>query len=47
MTFKDAVDVHVRGERWAAVTDAPVKKGQTILVTDIDGLTLKIQPVDE
>jgi len=47
VSFKNEGDVHVRGERWAAVTDAPVKKGQTILVTGIDGLTLKVRPVEE
>jgi len=47
MSFKDEGDVHVRGERWAAVTDVPVKKGQTVLVTGIDGLTLQVRPVDE
>ncbi len=47
MTFKDKGDIHVRGERWAAVTEAPLKKGQTVVVTGIDGLTLKVRPVEE
>jgi membrane-bound serine protease (ClpP class) len=30
------------GERWNARTDAPVKKGEMVTITGIDGLTLKV-----
>jgi membrane-bound serine protease (ClpP class) len=47
MSFTHEGDVHVRGERWAAVTEAPVSKGQVIEVTRIDGLTLKVRPAEK
>ncbi len=40
-------EVFVHSERWSAVSDSPVNKGQDIVVTGIDGLTLKVRPVDE
>ncbi|WP_303903385.1 NfeD family protein [Thiohalomonas denitrificans] len=37
---------HVRahGERWWATTDAPVRKGQQVRVTSLDGLRLHVTP---
>ena len=40
-------EVFVHSERWNAVSDSPIRKGQTVVVTGIDGLTLKVRPVDE
>ena len=40
-------EVFVHSERWSATSDSPLHKGQTIVVTGIDGLTLKVRPVDE
>jgi membrane-bound serine protease (ClpP class) len=40
-------EVFVHSERWSAVSDSPLHKGQTVVVTGIDGLTLKVRPVDE
>ena len=37
-------DVFVRSERWSAVTPSPLREGQAIIVTGIDGLTLKVRP---
>jgi len=39
-------DVFVHGERWSAVTASPLREGQAVVVTDIDGLTLKVRPRD-
>ena len=39
-----AGQVFVHGERWRAVSDAPLSAGQKVRVTGIDGLTLKVQP---
>ncbi len=36
--------VHVHGERWQAITEAPLRNGQTARVTGIDGLILHVQP---
>jgi membrane-bound serine protease (ClpP class) len=40
-------EVFVHSERWSAVSDSPLHKGQTVEVTGIDGLTLKVRPIDE
>jgi membrane-bound ClpP family serine protease len=39
--------VFVHSERWSAVTESSLRKGQAIVVTGIDGLTLKVRPADE
>ena len=39
--------VFVHSERWNAVAVSPLCKGQAIVVTGIDGLTLKVRPADE
>jgi membrane-bound ClpP family serine protease len=39
--------VFVHSERWNAVTASPLREGQTIVVTGIDGLTLEVRPADE
>ena len=36
------VDIH--GERWRAVTQTPIKKGQPLRVLRVDGLTLEVAP---
>ena len=36
--------VFVEGERWRAITSAPVHKGQEVNVTAVDGLTLHVSP---
>ena len=38
--------VFVHGERWQARTEAAVQQGQAIVVTGVDGLTLRVRPVD-
>jgi membrane-bound ClpP family serine protease len=35
--------VRIQGERWRGVADAPVAAGQTVTVTAIEGLTLKVR----
>ena len=36
--------VFIEGETWKAVSEVPVETGQTVQVTGIDGLTLKVKP---
>jgi membrane-bound serine protease (ClpP class) len=36
--------VHVHGERWQAVTEAPLRTGEAVQVTAIDGLILSVKP---
>jgi membrane-bound serine protease (ClpP class) len=36
----------VHSERWQVVSAAPLAPGQRIRVTGIDGLTLRVEPVD-
>jgi membrane-bound serine protease (ClpP class) len=43
--FEREGDVLVRGERWRARSSTPIKKGQTLQITRVDGLTLEVVPV--
>ena len=40
-------EVFVHSERWSAKSDSPLRKGQAVVVTGIDGLILKVRPADE
>jgi len=40
-------EVFVHSERWSAVSGTPLRKGQAIVVTGIEGLVLKVRPADE
>jgi membrane-bound serine protease (ClpP class) len=44
--FAGAGHVHVHSERWNAVSEAPVRENQAVVVTGLDGLTLKVRPVN-
>jgi len=39
--------VFIEGETWKAVSEVPVETGQTVQVTGIDGLTLKVKPFNQ
>ena len=39
--------VWLEGESWSAISKLPVEKDQTVLVKDLDGLTLRVEPVDQ
>lgn len=39
--------VWAHGERWGAVSTAPVRKGQALRVTRVDGLVLHVEPADQ
>lgn len=45
--FEQHGNVFVHSERWSAVTASPLCKGQVVVVTGIDGLTLHVRPADE
>ena len=45
--FDDEGHVYVHSERWNAVAEAPVQRNQAVVVTGVDGLTLKVSPVHE
>lgn len=47
LAFENRGNVFVHSERWNAVTTSPLLKGQAIVVTGIDGLTLKVRAADE
>jgi membrane-bound serine protease (ClpP class) len=36
--------VRVRGELWSAEATTPVDRGQTVTVSGLDGLTLRVEP---
>jgi membrane-bound serine protease (ClpP class) len=40
----DSGHVFVHGERWRAVSDTPLAKGQQVRITGIDGLTVTVAP---
>ncbi|NYS61629.1 nodulation protein NfeD [Halomonas salicampi] len=42
--FDDEGHVRLHGERWNAITNAPVKKGDEVKVLRLDGLTLFVTP---
>lgn len=39
--------VHAHGERWQARSDAPVRAGQSVRITAINGLVLNVTPLPE
>lgn len=39
--------IRIHGETWWSISKTPLKKGNQVKVTDIDGLTLKVEPVEE
>jgi membrane-bound serine protease (ClpP class) len=39
--------IRIHSESWRAVADRPVAAGQRVRVTGIDGLTLRVEPIDE
>ncbi|MGM0521780.1 MAG: NfeD family protein [Pseudomonadota bacterium] len=43
--FDDEGHVRLHGERWNAITNAPVKKGDEVKVLRLDGLTLYVTPL--
>jgi len=42
--FDHEGSVYVHSERWTAVADSPVRRDQAVVVTGLDGLTLKVRP---
>ena len=44
--FTGTGHVFVHSERWNAIADAPVRENQAVVVTGLDGLTLKVRPVN-
>jgi membrane-bound serine protease (ClpP class) len=36
--------VHVHGERWGARSEQPVREGDTVVIRDLQGLTLVVEP---
>jgi len=47
LDFEHSGSVFVHSERWSAVTSSPLRKGQAVEVTGIDGLTLNVRPLGE
>ncbi|MCE7630669.1 hypothetical protein LZT04_22700 [Vibrio fluvialis] len=41
-SFEGQGFVHVDGERWEALSDVPLRKGDLIRVIAVDGLTLQV-----
>ena len=45
--FEERGEVFVHSERWSAVSEAPVREGQQVIVTGVEGLTLEVRPLEE
>jgi membrane-bound serine protease (ClpP class) len=39
---KGHIEVRYQGEIWRAVSSQPLRRGQTVLIDDVDGLTLRV-----
>lgn len=46
-SFEREGEVFVHGERWSAISEAPLVKDQAVVVTGIDGLTLRVRRANE
>ena len=46
-SFEREGEVFVHSERWSAVSETPVAKGEDVVVTRIDGLVLSIRPTGQ
>lgn len=44
--FESEGSVRIYGERWRALSPVPVRKGQRLRVTRVDGLLLHVEPID-
>ena len=45
--FDERGHIYIHGENWIAVATQPLKRGDKVKVTEIDGLTLKVEPAGE
>jgi membrane-bound serine protease (ClpP class) len=45
--FNEEGRIQIHGESWLARTSIPLKRGQSVRVTGIDGLTLNVEPKEE
>lgn len=45
--FDEHGHIYIHGENWSAVATQPLKRGDKVKVTEIDGLTLKVEPAGE
>ena len=46
-SFEERGEVFVHSERWSAVSGVPVREGQRVIVTGVEGLTLEVRPLEE
>ncbi len=46
-SFTGEGKIWLEGEAWAAVSKVPIEKGQQVVVTAMDGLTLEVEPAGE
>ena len=46
-SFERKGEVFVHGERWSAISETPVRKDHAVVVTGIDGLTLRVRRANE
>ena len=45
--FENEGEVFVHSERWQAVSESPLAEDQAIVVTGLDGLILRVRPIDK
>jgi membrane-bound serine protease (ClpP class) len=39
--------VVIKGELWEAISDVPLKEGEKAIIQNIEGLTLKVKPLND
>ena len=37
----------IKGELWKAISDVPLKEGEKAIIQNIEGLTLKVKPLND
>jgi membrane-bound serine protease (ClpP class) len=45
--FEGMGRIHIHGENWSARSRVPLRRGQKVRVTALEGLTLHVEPLED